>query len=74
MSHRIRCAFGREPGSDWYLWHALSEADWEAGTDLPELPAPFESREIWVNVDDEEVQKTLNAPDLKGKIDRFAQL
>lgn len=68
MTDRIRVMYVRERGSDrWDLWFAVSEASWEAGGKFPNPAGDgCEVREIWIDVDPDQVREVLNLTGVVG--------
>lgn len=68
MKDRIRVLYVREQGSDrWDLWFAMSEASWEAGNKFPDPSGvTAETRELWININPDEVKAVLNTTDITG--------
>lgn len=69
-TQRIRVLFARENDYEhWYLWFAMSDADWEGGKEFDKVPDDYETKETWINLNDTAVQAALNVPPIEGKIE-----
>lgn len=69
MKIQVLCLFAKEKDEEcWFLWYAMSEASYEAGDEFPDLEECFETREVWVEIDDDAIQAALCAPKIEAKI------
>lgn len=69
FTQRIRCLFIRQyVGDDWDLLSVMTEGEWEGGwKDFEKVPANYQSREVWVNIEDTAIQVALSTPTWKEK-------
>ncbi len=65
----IRALFAREyDDKRWFLWFAMSYADWEGGKQFGTVPSGYETKETFIKIDDKAIQVTLNVPPIEGKV------
>lgn len=65
----IRVLFAREYDmKHWFLWFAMSSADWEGGKQFDKVPSGYETKETWIKIDDASIQTALNVPPIEGEI------
>ena len=69
MKDRILLRYARENGGRWYLWFAMSETDWEGGKEFPEIEDNFETSDVWITVDNDEIQRLLDPPEVTADIE-----
>lgn len=71
MKDRVLCRYGREQGTDdqWDLWFAMSACTWESAVEDFPTPAGFEFWDVWITVDNDEIQKILNTLDVDAEIE-----
>jgi hypothetical protein len=60
----------QEDTDTWYPWYAMSEATWEAGgNDWESTPDGQATREVWVNISTDAINKACNTPDVEGTVE-----
>lgn len=66
---RVLLRYARDPGGRWFLWFGMSEPTWDGGEDFPKIEESMEIADVWVSVDNNEIQKALCKPELEATIE-----